>query len=297
MQDKLRLLAEAEQEAADMQRYLDRITGLLHAARHHNDLKTLRITHDLLKDERQAMNRHADLLNAKLDKLKEGKMKGFERLLVGLLIVVLFGALVVSFASAQDEPLAPSNTPQVIEGVATPIASTAVPAVDVIEVGDIVPTEEAPVVIINNPPPPDPAPASDWSERLAYILGFVILLAYTGIKEYAETRKTESLVNTVNKGLDNKQIQDEARERYMQASMDNKEFIKLLGAVFSFAGSLNLPVVDPAADKAAQFFTDLTTPEDGSPQPPSIPTIPDIPDPDPFRRQYPADFGTPTTQT
>lgn len=286
LQDKLAALAEAEKEASEVEAMLERITQQLHMVGLTGDLQRLRMTYEFLTGDHRELNRHNHLYNKQLDKLKEeGNVKGKERTIVGLLIVVLTFLLIFSVVGAQEPPLVPSNTPLVIEGLATPISSTAVPVDDLGDVVDVLPTEEAPVVIINNQPPPDPAPASPWSDRLMYIVGFFIFLIYTGIKEYAETRKTESLVNTVNKGLDNKQIQDEARERYMQASMENKEFISLLGAVFKVIGNLNIPGIDPAVDKTANWIDNLTNPQ----PPPAPPEIPTIPDPDPFPPQYPGD--------
>lgn len=282
MQNKLTILAEAEREAAEMQRYLDRITGLIHAAGRSGDLKTMRLTYEILKDERREMNRHSDLLNAKLNMLKEGNMKRSERMIVGIVILVLMALLLISVVGAQDVPLE-TNT-AVIEGTATLVESTAVPEVAVTEAVEILPTEEVPVVIINNPPS-NPQPVSDPSDRLVYVIGFLLFLLYSGVKDYFTTRQTSSLVNTVNKGFDNKLVLDEARERYMQSSMENKEFINLLRAVFGFAGSLNIPVVDPALDKASDWLGSVTAPQ---PQTPAA-EIPNIPDPDPFAQQYPGD--------
>lgn len=271
------ILAEAEWEALEMQRYLDRMTSLLHAAARTRDLTAMRLTTEILKEERQEMNRHSDLLNQKLNMLKEGnKMK---RVTLFASVLVLLLVFAVGFAVAQDVPLE-TNT-ALVEGIATLVESTAIP-IEVTEVAGVVPTEEAPVVIINNPPP-DPQPASEPTDRVIYVIGFLLFLIYSGVKDYFTTRQTASLVNTVNKGLDNKLVLDESRERYLHASMEVKEFVNVLKAVSGFAGSMNIPIIDPALDKANDFLTDVTSPE------PPGPEIPNVRDPDPFKPQYPID--------
>lgn len=275
-------LAEAEQELDALHQSIDRLTKLIHAAGRTGDLTMMRLTYELYQDESEQMNAQSVRINDRFKKLlKEGNMKRSERMIFGAVIILLMVALLVSVVGAQDTPLAPTNT---VEAAATLVESTALPELSVTEAVDVVATEEAPVVIINNPPS-NPQPTSDQSDRVIYIIGFLLFLVYSGVKDYFATRQTSTLVNTVNKGLDNKLVQDEARERYMQSSMENKEFINLLRAITGFAGSLNLPVVDPALDKANNWLTDVTRPE----APAEPPQVPAIPSPDPWQPQYPAD--------
>lgn len=288
-------LDEAQREIEEMQRHLDRMTGLIHSIGRTGNLQIMQILYKFYQDERRDMHTRAIRVNEKLINLKEVKVKGKERTIVGLLIVVMTFLLIISVVGAQDAttPLAPINTPQVIEGVATPISSTIVPVDDLAAVLDALPTEEVPVIVVNTNPDRQDAEEDATTTRIMTIAGFLIFLLYSGIKEYFETRKTESLVNTVNKGLDNKLIMDEARERYMQGSMENKEFINLLGAVFRVVGNFNIPGIDPAVDKAADWIDNLTNPQ---PPPPSGPTeMPTIAEPDLFRQQYSGDLGASST--
>lgn len=261
------ILAEAEQEALEMQRYLDRMTGLLHAAARTRDLKTMRITSEILKEERREMNRHSDLLNQKLDLLKEGKMKRVT-LFAGVVLLLLL--LAAGFTMAQDAPLA-TNTAQVIEGAATLVSSepvaTEAPAA----------TEQPPVIVVNNPAPAEP------SDRKFYVIGFIGLLLLFGVRDAINSRQIGALLSTINRALDNKQVIDEARQRYSESSLSTQEFVKLLRGILGFVGSMDIPGIDPTIDNAGEFLGDVTSPEAPKPETPAIPN------PDPFKPQYPID--------
>lgn len=147
-------LAEAERETVEMQRHLDRITGLLHAVSRSGDLKLWRLTMEVYQEERREMNRHSDLLNDKLNMLKEGKMKRSERMVFGAVIILLMVMLLVSVVGAQD----------------TAQEATAV----VVEAVTVVPTEEAgPIVTTEAPAATDEAPVEAPDPGVNYVREFM----------------------------------------------------------------------------------------------------------------------------
>ena len=92
-----------------------------------------------------------------------------------------------------------------------------------------------------------------------YAVALVIALLMIGLLSAVRERSTSKLIESVNRALDNKTIRDQTEQRYMESSLSVQEFVKLLASFSTVIGSLNLPGVDPLADKAAEFLQDVTT--------------------------------------
>ncbi|MEO8608922.1 MAG: hypothetical protein ABI690_13605 [Chloroflexota bacterium] len=287
MQDVQQKLDAVQRDLDEMQRHLDTLTGLIHSIRGQN-LAVTRLGYQILLEERREMNTKAAEVNRKLEDLLEGKqvknVKRIERLVVMLVIVLLLAGLAV-VVSAQDAPLA-TNTAQIVDGTATLVSSepiaTAVPAPAA--------TEQSPVIVVN------PAPTSDPSDRTIYVIGFLAFLLVTLGSQLVNRKQVGDLVATINKAFDNKQVLDEARQRYAESSLSVQEFVKLARSLAGFAGSMNIPGIDPVLDKASDFLGSVTRPDAPAAQSlyPDDPQIGTVTEPDPamrgaWKEQYPVD--------
>lgn len=92
-----------------------------------------------------------------------------------------------------------------------------------------------------------------------YAVALVIALLLIGLLSAVRERSTSKLIESINRALDNKVIRDQTEQRYLESSLSVQEFVKLLASFSTVIGSLNLPGVDPLADKAAEFLQDVTT--------------------------------------
>ncbi len=106
-----------------------------------------------------------------------------------------------------------------------------------------------------NQPTEPPIQASD---RTIYVIGFIVLAIFGGAINFAQDRKASKLIDVLNAALTNKQVLDESRESYMQSSLKTQEYVKLLQGFAGFLASMNIPVIDPALDKAKEALDYVT---------------------------------------
>lgn len=112
-----------------------------------------------------------------------------------------------------------------------------------------------PTPVVNPTPEQPPAP----SDRTIYVIGLFAFTVFAGLFTFLQNRRVGDLIVTVNKALDNKQVQDEAHERYMQTSVTVQQAILFAEAFFKLAGGLNIPGIDPLIDKVAEFGDKVTS--------------------------------------
>lgn len=119
--------------------------------------------------------------------------------------------------------------------------------------------QEVPGVALTPLPEGSPVVVALPDQSTVYA-GFVVLaMLLLGIISALQHRSTARLIDTVNKTLENKIVREVAEQRYMESSLPVQEFIKLLAGVTTLTGSLNIPGIDPLADKAAEFLNDVIT--------------------------------------
>lgn len=195
MHDIQKQLEEIERVHADVQRHMDRFTGLLKTT-YANPTPTAM---NILRAEHRELNRQNALLETHLNKLKEkSQMKRVS--LLAILVIMLLVA-VSSFAVAQDEPLA-TNTVQVIEGTATLVESipTVVPAPAA--------TEVPPVIVVSPPATSDTSLYWIFSAVIFGLLGVIVLVLRPLIVQLGQSAPqwlVESVFSGGNSALDRAQ--------------------------------------------------------------------------------------------
>jgi hypothetical protein len=159
-------------------------------------------------------------------------MQKLLQFVVAGVIVVLLHTLAVSLAvvAAQDVALA-TNTPTGGMGMDSDFGVVT----DMVDAGPMLEREDVYAIVI------------------------VLSLLVIGILSAARERNVSKLIESVNRAMDNKVIRDQAELRYFESSLPTQEFIKMLASFATVLGSLNIPGVDPLADKAADFLQDVTT--------------------------------------
>lgn len=159
----------------------------------------------------------------------------------------MFNAIVISlilsgvaggYMKAQDEAATPS--PEVTEVAPVLVA----------------PTAEATVEPVPTPAPEQPVAPSD---RAIYVIGFIVFALFSLAINFAQNRNVNALIEGLKSALDNKQLQDEARERYTQSSLSTQEVIKFLESTLRLVSLANIPVIDPVVDKLAEFGDKVTS--------------------------------------
>lgn len=142
---------------------------------------------------------------------------------------------------AQDEPLA-TNTPDGIQVTAT---INGVPVDATLE-----PTSELPVVVVNQPAAPN--------DNAIYAVGFIVLMGFAALFTYVQNRQLSTLMGTVSKVLDNKQVIDEGHRLYMESSLSVQNVVTLIQGVASYLGTV-IPGED-LAEIIARGITNVKNP-------------------------------------
>lgn len=157
------------------------------------------------------------------------------------LLFVLFVAYMFGFASvyAQDTP---ATTAEPTSVVVAPPAPT-----------------DAPVVVSTPAPELPPVNESGPSDRTLLAIGSIVTGILGGLFIFLQHRRAGDLIDSLNKVMDNKAVQDEAHARYTQQSVTVQQAIQFAEAFFKLAGGLNLPTIDPLLDKVAEFGDIVTT--------------------------------------
>lgn len=169
-------------------------------------------------------------------------------------LIPLFIALNIAFnigsvaaIHAQDVTIEPSqevfvtNTPAATEVVNNPVAT------------------DAPIVTPAPEPQPEP-PDNTPSDRLLAVFGLIIFATYTIIKAFLDHNDKKTVNATLIKFLDDKRVQDEARQRYAESSMTFQQFATFGEAFLRLLSAANLPGVDDVIDKAAEFGDKVISP-------------------------------------
>jgi hypothetical protein len=162
------------------------------------------------------------------------RMQMRRTILTSIVLLVLMFVLVggLPAVAQSNDPLATNTPSEVIAPVVATLNGEPVEAT-LVAPGDAQP----PVVVVEQPA----------SDKTIYVIGFLILTVFVGLREFMSNKQLGTLVATVNKALDNKQVLDEATRTYMQSSLQVQEFIKLVTGVAGFAGSM-IPGKDLADD-------------------------------------------------
>lgn len=197
------------------------------------------------------------------EEAKEGKMK-LKGLLFSVLMVFLMSFLLMGSVATAQEPTA------IAEGVIVEATVNGEPvdAVLVDPTAEVVATEEPTAdatQVITVPPgtsiiidTADNANEADntnqGEDRTFYVIGFLVTTLLGGVLMFLQDRKDKRLLNVLDNIVQNKDTRDEARDKYLQASLPIQEYIKLAASISSFVGSMNIPGVDPVADRAAEFL-------------------------------------------
>jgi hypothetical protein len=168
--------------------------------------------------------REAAIWNREMALKREAKMRGRRMMLVAV-VALLALLLLTGVSMAQvEEPLV-TNTPA---AVVTPV------------------TSGAGVAVVTLP-----------DQQTVYAAFVVLAMLILGAINAVQQRSVGRLIDTINRALENKTVREAAEQRYMESSLPVKQFVELLASVSAMAGSLNLPVVDPLADKTTEFLQEV----------------------------------------
>lgn len=205
-----------------VQKHLDTIIELVGLTRLARTPAHFQAIHYLLEQESEVMSRESDKLSDMMKQFKEEKRDMRKIIVQGVLALALL-FICIGVVSAQSEA-----TPPVAE--ATVSVNGGEPIV---------------VPVVEQPP-----------DNTIYVLGFLVMTAFVALREFMSNRQMGTLVTTVNKALDNKQLLDEGHRQYMQSSLQVQEFVKLLTGVAGFIGSV-VPG-DDLAEKLHDFGSKVT---------------------------------------
>jgi hypothetical protein len=89
---------------------------------------------------------------------------------------------------------------------------------------------------------------------IAAFASLLIIGAIAAIKERNATRLLERYIEA----LERKDVKDLGEQRYIQGSISFQDLIVLSKAGFTFAGNLNLPLVDGAVDATRDYLDAIT---------------------------------------
>ena len=214
-------LDELRSQSEIVQRHIDTISNLLALATITQNPNQLRAVKLLMERESLHMQSESDKLSEMMSAFKEERTTMKRTALVSAVLVILMFVLVAGLpVVAQDSPLA-TNTPAVVTIQTVEASVNDFP----VEATLVAPVEQPPVVEV---------PVSD---NTIYVIGFLVMLVIVGTTQYIATRQTGALLATINTALSNKQVMDEARQHYMESSLQVQEIIKLMTGLAGIIGN------------------------------------------------------------
>ena len=181
------------------------------------------------------------------EKQEMSKMKLFTLMVMVLLALLLGGSVL-----AQEDPFVTNTTEAgaVVTLEPTAYVVTSEPVDGPVVIGTAEVPGDAPVVVVQQP-----------DDNAIYVIGFLIFTLFSGAVAFLQTRQFSTIVTSLNKAMESKQVIDQAHEQYYASSLPTQEFVKLLGSFAQFVGSANIPGIDPLADSAAGFIDKVITPD------------------------------------
>lgn len=239
------LFKEAHIQTEAQNQSIDRYTGYLIFAGSLMDSRSLGKLLSIMEKEDESTLQESLKLRAILKLIREQQRRNAVKQLVLSVLLVLLTLLLITGmpTTAQDTPLA-TNIPETVESTATLVSSE--PIVTPVPAATEAPT---PVQL------PVQAPGDN---NLIYVVGFLILLAFSGFTQYLQHRQVKSLTDTVNIALSNKQVIDEGQRLYMESSLSVQNYVKLAQGLAVFFGT-RIPGED-VAEKLAEFLGKVTAP-------------------------------------
>lgn len=183
----------------------------------------------------------ARIQKEKQEQEKMRQWKGLEIIGPALLVIGLFVFGGVRVAAQDVTPSAPPPSHSTVA-----VTVSAVP----VEVTPAAPSPDAIVL----------EPGSSYSAL--FVVALVVVTLGAGAYSAIQQRNHAKLLNAIVDVLKDKRVQDETERKYMEGSLSVQNTVNLLGAVFRFVGSLNVPVIDSVADAGADFLSNIV---DGQP--------------------------------